>query len=90
MEKSYRVRTSVNRDKVLQVNLTQDVDVFEVLSLKISQKDLYRSKSSNYGVVVGRVLANGGFGVPNAKVSVFVELSRCFCVLRTVSSRKGM
>lgn len=75
MEKSYRVRTSVNRDKVLQVNLTQDVDVFEVLSLKISQKDLYRSKSSNYGVVVGRVLANGGFGVPNAKVSVFVELS---------------
>ena len=75
MEKTYRIRTDVNKDKVVEVNLTQDVDIFEILSLKLNQKDLYRLYSSNYGVVVGRVLANGGFGIPNAKISIFVELS---------------
>lgn len=75
MEKTYRIRTDVNKDKVVEVNLTQDVDLFEILSLKLNQKDLYRLHSSNYGVVVGRVLANGGFGIPNAKISIFVELS---------------
>ena len=30
---------------------------------------------SDYGVVVGRVLVNGGFGLPNAKVSIFIPLS---------------
>ena len=29
---------------------------------------------SDFGVVVGRVIINNGFGVPNAKVSVFVPL----------------
>lgn len=75
MEKTYRIRTDVNKDKVVEVNLTQDVDTFEILSLKLNQKDLYRLHSSNYGIVVGRVLANGGFGIPNAKISIFVELS---------------
>ena len=28
----------------------------------------------NYGVVTGRVVANGGFGLPNVNVSVFVPL----------------
>jgi hypothetical protein len=45
----------------------------EVLSLKITQEDAYKMYSSNYGVLVGRVLANDGFGVPNAKVSIFIE-----------------
>ena len=75
MEKTHRIRTDVNKDKVIEVNLTQDVDIFEILSLKLNQKDLYRLHSSNYGVVVGRILANGGFGIPNAKISIFVELS---------------
>ena len=29
---------------------------------------------SDFGVVVGRVIINNGFGVPNAKVSVFIPL----------------
>ena len=45
------------------------------MSLKINQEDTYRLHASNYGVVVGRVLANNGFGIQNAKVSVFIELS---------------
>jgi hypothetical protein len=45
----------------------------EILSLKLSQRDAYKIHSSNYGVIIGRVLANDAFGIPNAKVSVFIE-----------------
>ena len=45
----------------------------EILSLKLSQKDAYKIHSSNYGVIIGRVLANDAFGIPNAKISVFIE-----------------
>lgn len=73
MDKSYRIHTNIISDTMLQVNMKQDFDFLEVLSLKLRQKDAYRIHSSNYGVVVGRVLANDAFGVPNAKVSVFIE-----------------
>ena len=70
---TYRIRTEVGVNKNLTVKLEQDYNTFEILSLKLTQEDAYRLQSVNYGVVVGRVLANGGFGVPNAKVSVFIE-----------------
>ncbi len=78
MPKSYRIRTSVGNstqsDKSIKVQVDQDFDFLEILSLKLTQSDVYRSFCSDYGVVVGRVIANGGYGVPNAKVSVFVPI----------------
>lgn len=73
--KSYRIRTNINEDKVVNVNLNRDFDFLEMLSVKISQESVYNVKSSNYGVVIGRVMANDGFGVPNAKVSIFIQKS---------------
>ena len=73
MEKSFRVHANITKDTLLNVNMQQDFDFLEILSLKLRQKDAYRLHSSNYGVVVGRVLANDAFGIPNAKVSVFIE-----------------
>lgn len=73
--RSYRIRTDVTKDQVVRAKLTQDIDFLEILSLKISQEDTYKLHASNYGVVVGRVLANDAFGIPNAKVSVFIPLS---------------
>ena len=73
MEKNYRIHTNVISDTVLNVNMTQDYDFLEVLSLKLRTADAYRLHSSNYGVIIGRVLANDAFGIPNAKVSVFIE-----------------
>ena len=72
--KSYRIRTTVGReaDTFLDVHLDQDYDMLEILSLKIREKDVYKLHNSDYGVVVGRVIANGNFGVPNAKISVFI------------------
>lgn len=74
MPKSYRIRTEIGQDKYINVKLEQDFDQLEILSLKINESDIYTRVCSDYGVVVGRVLVNGGFGVPNAKVSVFVPL----------------
>ena len=73
--KSYRIRTKVGSetDSVINVQLEQTFDSFEILSLKLDQKNAYKLYESDYGVIVGRVLANGGFGVPNAKVSIFIE-----------------
>ena len=73
MDKNYRIHTNISSDTILNVNMKQDFDFLEILSLKLRQKDAYRLHSSNYGVIVGRVLANDAFGIPNAKVSLFIE-----------------
>ena len=74
MDKSFRIRTEVGKDKVVHVNLQQDYSFLEILSLKLNQIDTYKLHVSNYGVLVGRVVANGNFGIPNVKLSVFVPL----------------
>jgi hypothetical protein len=77
MSKSYRIRTTPGEDNgYLKVNLdlTQNYDHLEILSLKISQKDEYQSYCAEYGVIAGRVIINNGFGVPNVRVSVFVPV----------------
>ena len=74
-EKSYRIRTEVGRDTVIKASLTQDIEFLEILSLKINQEDAYKLHVSNYGIIVGRVLGNEAFGIPNARVSVFIKLT---------------
>ena len=74
MEQSYRIRANVGADQVIRTTLQQDIDMLEILSLKIKQSDVYKLHTSNYGMIVGRVLANEAVGIFNAKVSVFVEL----------------
>ena len=75
MEQSYRIRTNIGEDQVVKTVITQDINFLEILSLKINQVDVYKQHTSNYGVIAGRVLANEAFGIPNAKISVFIELS---------------
>lgn len=75
---SYRIRTVVGTDNPdyvgnLNVLLDQDYDTFEIMSLKIKSSDTYRLHNSNNGVIAGRVIANNGFGIPNAKISLFIE-----------------
>ena len=82
-ERSYRLKTNIGSDQSVNVKLSQDIDIYEILSLKIRQENLYKIHSANYGVVVGRVLANDAFGIPNAKVSIFIPLSE------TDSNRRG-
>ena len=71
-----RIKTTPNgEDKYLKVKLDQEFDFIEILSLKISQEDAYRNFCSDYGVITGRVIINSGFGVPNAKVSIFIPIN---------------
>jgi len=74
MGQSYRIRTELGVNKAINVDLEQDFEFLEILSLKIQQADIYTRNCANYGVLVGRVTANNGFGIPNARVSVFIPI----------------
>jgi hypothetical protein len=74
MSKSYRIRTKVGVDTSLKVLIEQEFEHLEILSLKILQSDIYTRQCADYGVIVGRVSVNNGFGLPNAKVSIFIPL----------------
>lgn len=70
-----RIRANVGNDPiVLKANINQSFDFLEILSIKLSQKDIYRKFTADYGVLIGRVVANGGFGIPNAKISIFLPV----------------
>ena len=74
MPKSIRIRTEPGVDRNINVKIDQDFDSLEILSLKLRQEDLYTQFCADYGVVVGRIVANGGIGIPNAHVSIFIPL----------------
>lgn len=71
---SYRVRTNIG-DKVLNISLDSTCENIDVLSLRLKQSDVYKTYGGEYGIIVGRVVVNDGFGVPNAKVSVFIPVA---------------
>ncbi|MDB4326199.1 hypothetical protein N9966_00120 [bacterium] len=72
---SIRLRTEPGSNTNINVKIEQEFDTIDFLSLKITQQDAYRNFCSDYGVVAGRVIANDGFGIANAKISVFIPLS---------------
>ncbi len=73
--RAYRIRTKIGSEQepVVHVDMSQSFDKFDILSLSLDQTNNYRALTSDYGIVVGRVLANGGFGIPNAKISIFIK-----------------
>ncbi len=74
--KSIRIKANPNNptEKYITAKLDQDFEKIEVLSLTLKQQDIYRSFSSDYGVLVGRCSSNQT-GIPNVKVSVFIPIS---------------
>ena len=75
MMQKHRIRTEIGQDQKLTVEIKQDYDLLEILSLKFTQQDIYTSLCADYGVVAGRISVNDGFGVANARVSIFIPLS---------------
>lgn len=74
-QSTYRIRTELGDEKPINIpiNLTQEFNSFEILSLKVNTNDTYRSYTSTEGIVIGRVsTANNGLGIPNVRVSIFV------------------
>ena len=77
MNKSQRIYldTTTNNDANINVRLEQDVSTIEFLSMSLSTEEVYQDFNSNYGVLIGRVIANDGIGIQNAKISIFIPLS---------------
>jgi hypothetical protein len=75
MGQSYRIRTELGINKSINVQLDQQFEFLEILSLTLQQDDVYTKSCAQYGVIVGRVTANNGFGIPNARVSVFIPIT---------------
>jgi len=74
MGQSYRIRTQTGINKTINIQLDQEFEFLEILSLKLQQEDVYAKSCAEYGVVVGRITANNGFGLPNARVSIFIPI----------------
>lgn len=81
MNKSQRIYLNTgntgndNQDKYIKIKLEQDVETLEFMSLSLGTADVYQNFNADYGILVGRVLANGGIGIPNARISIFIPLS---------------
>jgi hypothetical protein len=78
MNRSQRIHLNVDNvdvDKYIKVRLEQDTDMLEFLSMSIDTKDIYRDFNADYGVLIGRVNANNGIGIPNAKISIFIPVT---------------
>lgn len=75
MPNSFRVRTQLGTNRTIPVKLDQDYDSLEILSLAIYPNNVYTRSCANYGVICGRVFANKGYGIVNARVAVFIPIS---------------
>jgi len=72
------IKIVLNEDQVddrILINLEEDFDNLEILSLKISSTDIYTKTSSDFGTIVGRVQTSNGYGLENAKISIFVPIT---------------
>ena len=61
-------------DKYVKVRLEQRVQTLEFMSLSFRTEDAYQNFNSDYGILVGRVVANEGVGIPNARISIFIPI----------------
>ena len=59
MIQKHRIRTEIGKDQKVTVELKQDYDLLEILSLKFTQKDIYTSICADYGVVCGSPAISG-------------------------------
>lgn len=78
MNSSQKIKLNQNNkeyDRYIKIKLDNEIESLEFLSIKINSTDIYQSFNADYGVLVGRVVANNGIGVPNAKISIFIPLT---------------
>lgn len=75
-EKSYRIKMDLNnpQETNIKIDLKNNIDELNFLTLKLTQEEIYQSTNADFGVVVGRVIANDGVGLPNAKISIFIPI----------------
>lgn len=73
-QKSFRINTKIGSDTNIKIQLKEKYNTLDILSLKIADRDIYQTTSSDWGIVIGRVNGNGSVGIPNVKVSIFIPI----------------
>ncbi len=73
-EETIRISAKPLQDNsYITLRVDQKFKQLNVLSLSLNEESVYSTFNSNHGILVGRVLANGGVGLPNVKISVFIS-----------------
>jgi hypothetical protein len=65
----------IKNDQNIIIKLEQDFDQLKTVNINIGSEGTYQTNCSDYGVLVGKIMLNGGYGVQNAKISVFIPIS---------------
>ena len=74
--KIVRIPIDLNSDdQEIRINLEDEFQSLDVLSLNITSNDVYSRVKSDFGVIVGRVTTSQGLGIQNAKINIFIPLT---------------
>jgi len=74
-QKIYFNTEETGTNKHMKIKLEQNVQTLEFLTMSLSTEEVYQNFNADYGVLIGRVIANDSIGIPNAKVSIFIPLN---------------
>jgi hypothetical protein len=72
----YRIKTKIlpEQNQYIKVNIEQDFDVLDILTLSIYGTDAYPNPCGDWGVIIGRVVDNNSFPMENVKVGYITSL----------------
>src|SRR5574343_725404 len=74
--KIVRIPIDLNSDdQEIRINLEDEFQSLDVLSLNITSSDAYSRVKSDFGVIVGRVTTSQALGIQNAKINIFIPLT---------------
>ena len=72
----YRIKTKIlpEQNQYLKVNLEQDFDVLDILTLSIYGTDAYPNPCGDWGIIMGRIVDSNSFPMENVKVGYVIPL----------------
>lgn len=72
----YRIKTKIlpEQNQYLKVNLEQDFDVLDILTLSIYGTDAYPNPCGDWGIIMGRIVDSNSFPMENVKVGYVLPL----------------
>jgi len=72
----YRIKTKIlpEQNQYLKVNIQQDFDVLDILTLSIYGTDAYPNPCGDWGIIIGRIVDSNNFPMENVKVGYVLPL----------------
>jgi hypothetical protein len=72
----YRIKTKIlpEQNQYLKVNLEQNFDVLDILTLSIYGTDAYPNPCGDWGIIMGRIVDSNSFPMENVKVGYVIPL----------------